>query len=657
MRDKRLRLFLALSAIISPAFLAGCSSSSVSPPPPIAPAAMGNVITSVGDASTEDWATIGVRVLGISLMPQGGGAAVPIYTAPSPAPYVNLVELDQLSEIIGNASIPAGTYTGAKISISANPGDVLLTAAADPSAGFAGTAGATVPSGQIEVQGANGSAGSMSVSFNVNLVSPLVVTANQTNALDLEFDLSHPAFLVAHVPVGGGTTLWAVNFRGPIRHRPHASLDHFLLRDHYATVLSVASNNLSLSADKDFPVYPPTNPETAIQTSVALNFQIDATDGTIFYDVDGKTSAVIKDLSSVASTLPGKFIRVTTRFQNDGTLVAVRMWASGSFNKLWLNPEGHVLHVNTNTNVVTVENELGFAIPVTVDANTQFFYRVPASALADATPIGVGPSFLANKDLVRGFKVHLSVDDPLASPLVAQTIDIENARYAGTISAANTTNFVYTNTFHTSTDDYSKTLPYLSSSSPNASNPAAGTMVTGFIWWNFTFPTLVDTGMSAIPDFVSATNGSANFGGTVGSLSASGVSRTTWADPSNPTGWSAIYAILQPTTAPLGTVTVPWVTSANGGSFSMGITGGTNSVAVDLSSTPQSATLVYQVDRTGGIVTISPIDITTANGLAAVAANVVNGTTVKVSGVPQADGSIKAYVLFYYTGVKPAAGS
>ena len=87
----------------------------------------------------------------------------------------------------------------------------------------------------------------------------------------------------------------------------------------------------------------------------------------------------------MASSLPGKFIRVTTRFQNDGTLVAVRMWASSSFNKLWLNPEGHILHVNSNTDVVTVENELGFPIPVTVDANIQFYYRVPASAVADAT--------------------------------------------------------------------------------------------------------------------------------------------------------------------------------------------------------------------------------------------------------------------------------
>ncbi len=527
MRDKCLRAFLAICAVIVPSLIMGCRIGSNNAPPPPPPASMGNVITTVGDASTEDWATIGVRVLSISLMPQGGGSPVAIYTAQSPAPFVNLVQLDQLSEIIGNASIPVGTYTGAKISISANSGDVLLTASADPSASFAGTAGATVPSSAIEFREQAEAPATCRVAFNVNLVAPLVVTANQTNALDLEFDLSHPAFLVANVPVGGGTTLWAVNFRGPIRHRPHAALDHFLLRDHYATVLSVASTNLSISADKDYPVYPPTNPETAIQSPLALTFQVDATDGTIFYDVDAKTSGVINDFSSVASSLPGKFIRVTTRFQNDGTLVAVRMWASSSFNKLWLNPEGHILHVNSNTDVVTVENELGFPIPVTVDANTQFYYRVPASAVADATAIGTGTSFLTNKDLVRGFKVHVSVADPLASPLVATTIDIENAKYAGTISAAGATSFVYTNTFHTATDDYSVTLPYISSASPNASNPAAGTMLTGFDWWNFTFPTSVNTGMSAIPNFVSATNGSANFGGTVGSFPAA------WSERSN----------------------------------------------------------------------------------------------------------------------------
>jgi len=38
-------------------------------------------------------------------------------------------------------------------------------------------------------------------------------------------------------------------------------------------------------------------------------------------------------------------------------------------------------------------------------------------------------------NLVRGFKVHGGVVDPLATPLVAQSIDIETAQYSGAISA------------------------------------------------------------------------------------------------------------------------------------------------------------------------------------------------------------------------------
>jgi hypothetical protein len=71
-------------------------------------------------------------MLSIALVPQGGGSAVTVWTAPTPAPYVNLEQLDQLGEILGNVSVPVGTYTGAVITIGANPGDLLLTVALHP---------------------------------------------------------------------------------------------------------------------------------------------------------------------------------------------------------------------------------------------------------------------------------------------------------------------------------------------------------------------------------------------------------------------------------------------------------------------------------------------------------------------------------------------
>src|ERR1700728_2284985 len=96
-----------------------------------------NVPMVISDASSEDWATIGVRILSIALIPQGGGSNVTVYTAPSPAPFTNLTMLDQLDELIGNATIPVGTYTGAVLTVSGNPTDILLITASNPEAGFA----------------------------------------------------------------------------------------------------------------------------------------------------------------------------------------------------------------------------------------------------------------------------------------------------------------------------------------------------------------------------------------------------------------------------------------------------------------------------------------------------------------------------------------
>src|SRR5215470_16951131 len=54
----------------------------------------------ISDDPTDDWAMIGVKIQSISLTPQGGGSPVTVYTAPNPPPVLNLVQLDQLSDIL-----------------------------------------------------------------------------------------------------------------------------------------------------------------------------------------------------------------------------------------------------------------------------------------------------------------------------------------------------------------------------------------------------------------------------------------------------------------------------------------------------------------------------------------------------------------------------
>ncbi len=643
--------FRLLSVSVAATLLAACGGggSSGSAPLSSAPSAQnGNVSMLISDASSEDWATIGVKVLSIALVPQGGGSNVTVYTAPSTVPMVNLAELDQIAEILGNSSVPVGTYTAAVLTVSANTGDVLLTVAANPETGFAEAAGTTIPSDRIQVQHPAGTAPNLTVPVNVAFVSPLVVSAGQNNALDLEFDLGHPAFLVGHVPPGVGNTLWAVNFNGPLRHHPLRDLPRLVLRHLYGDVASVAADNSAITVTKEFPTVPAVSPETAIATTQSLQILADSANGTIYYDVDAKTRTVIKDFSA-QTTLPGKSVRIAARYQEDGTLVATRIWASSQFNNVWLSPEGHVLHVDTTNNIVNVANESGRGVDLTIDANTQFFFREPQNPSADSTPIATGTAFLTNHDLVRGFKVHASVVDPLAVPLVAQSIDIETAVYTGKISAPDTTGFTLTRIFGTAQDDYVYTLSYIANATANGMD-AGGNAITGYKWWNFAYPTQVTSGTDAIASFVSATDGSVNLGGSMGTVPSRGASFVTWNDPANPNGWAARATILTPSTLPLGLVATGLANDA----FTMTVIGGTTAATVDVSAAAGSATLVYQVDCTGGIVTVSPIDITTSSGLATLTSGLSVGAPVKVYGVPQANGTLKAYVLTYFTGQAPA---
>src|ERR1700683_949269 len=380
------------------------NSMSTSPSPPTSQS--GNVAMLVSDASSEDWATIGVKILSIALVPQGGGSNVTVYTAPTPAPVVNLVELDQIAELLGNVSVPVGTYTGAVLTVSANSGDVLLTTSANPEPGFAAPAQTTIPGNQIEIQHTQGTAPNLTVPISVNFASPLVATAAASNALDLEFDLGHPAFIVDHVPpAADGGTIWAVDFDAPLRHHPLHDLSRLVLRHMYGDVTAV--DTASITITKEFPTEPAANPGAATSPTQSLQIMADPTNGTIFYDVDANTRAVITSFSA-ESSLAGKQVRIAARYQQGGTLIATRIWASASFDNVWLSPEGHVLRVNGATNVVTIENESGIGVPMVVNADTQFFFRQPQDALADATPIGTGPAFLASKNFVRGFKVHAS---------------------------------------------------------------------------------------------------------------------------------------------------------------------------------------------------------------------------------------------------------
>src|SRR5215467_6711290 len=233
MRHKLARRFSAVLTVVSIAIL--LTLISCGGRPDINPTLPSNMAIVISDDPTGDWATIGIKIQSIALTPQGGGAPITVYTAPNPVPVFNLVQLNQLGEVLANAQVPAGSYTAATLTLFANPGDVTLTASADPEPGFAGTPGASVPASQIEIVGAQGNAGSMTLPLQVSFDSPLVVKGNTSNALNIDFDLSHPAFLVAHVPPTG-PTIWSVNFGPACHERKVDDITRLVLRHIYGTV-------------------------------------------------------------------------------------------------------------------------------------------------------------------------------------------------------------------------------------------------------------------------------------------------------------------------------------------------------------------------------------------------------------------------------------
>lgn len=592
----------------------------------------------ISDASSDDWSLIGVQILSIALIPQAGGSNVFVYTAPSGGTFLNLEDLDDLGELLGDVPVPVGTYVGAVITVGANPGDVLLTTSSDPQAGFGAAAGTAIGSGAIQIQHAQGAAGSLTAPITVDFRSPLVVSSTGTpgSALDLEFDLSHPAFIIEHTPpAASGATIWAVNFDGPVRHRSIADLTRLVLRHMYGTLDSVASNGSSITITRDFATLPVVTPETAVQSSQQLTVLCDTINGTIVYDVDGRTSTTVSSFGGVAALTDGKYLRVAARFQQDGTLVATRIYASSTFNSIWLSPEGHVVHVDAANGIVTVDNESGRPVPVTVDAGTEFDFR--------GTMIGSGSGFLAGGNLVRGFKVHVTVDDPLQTPLHAQTIDIETADYSGAISQASSTGFTYTHDYFRTSDDYRVTLDFIAASTANGTD-GSGNPVLGFKYWDFAFPTLL-TDSNDVPNVATAF-----MDATSTSVTAYGLSGAIWGDSANLTGWSVPWTVLLPSPLPLATVTTGLVTSGTASTFTATELGTTAPLTVNVDSAGGSATLVYQVDRSGGVVTVSSIDIGSPSGFATFSTALTAGTPIKLYGVPQSNGTLNGYVLVYFTG-------
>ena len=152
-----------------------------------------------------------------------------VWTAPTPAPLINLEQLDQLGEILGNVSVPAGTYTAARCSRRRpTPATVLLTVAANPRAGFPATPGTSIRPEPIQIQRTQGSSGNLTVPVDCQLRQPARRSRPAEQQRGTRSGVRPGASGVhrgAHsAGRRDGATLWAVNFDGPVRRHPIADM-------------------------------------------------------------------------------------------------------------------------------------------------------------------------------------------------------------------------------------------------------------------------------------------------------------------------------------------------------------------------------------------------------------------------------------------------
>lgn len=625
------------SSATSTAAAVGTTGSSTASAPAPASHVQAPVPLMLSSDASRDWAKVAVKVLSVSLTPQNGSAAVTIYTAPSPAPAVDLEQLDHISQLLGNVPVPPGSYSGAVITVAANPGDVALTSSDDPDSGFPAPLSTPIPPQSIKIQQSQGGAGAMTAAIPVTFPTPYVVsaTAEAQDPLELDIPVSNPAFVQAHAPVTDDPTLWAVNFQGSVAAKAISDITSLVLRQMYGTLGTVASDGKSLIITRDYPTEPVADPETAVATQQQLTILADAGNGTQFYDVDAGSSETASNFVALAGLSPGRSLRISARYQADGSLVATQIWASDAFSGVWGGPEGHVTQVNASAGTLSVEDESGDPVRVQTDASTEFDYH--------GTPIATGSAFLATGHIVRGFEVHVSPRPGTSGHMVAQSIDIESAVFWGAISSTTLTGFTYASQFSRNSDNYTLPLSYISPSTANGT-AANGTPIAGYDYWNFAFPTEIVYGDAAAADFQLATSGS---------LTAYGLSAATWNDPAAPSAWALRSTMLLPAPLGLARVATGLVTSGYTSTFGLTPLGASSPITVQLITASGSAPLVYRVNRDHGDLTMTPLDITTSSGLAQLSTALTPGAYVNVFAIPKSTAMVQAYTLLYYTGINP----
>jgi len=449
---------LAAAGVAGLVFLSACNITSSTA------GGTGHVNLLVTDAPSDDWQQVTVKVNSISLRKTDDQSWNSVWTADATDPNsgkLNLVDLSGVAQILGNATIPAGSYDRLKLVIDTNPATMTLV---DDS-------GTTIDPANISVVDPSGK-GEIKV-----VISPALTVADGGVAnLQVDFDLAHPLSII----VQNGKVVINLQIR-------HKAVPRNLRDIQFARNIG---NVTALDGTTGFSM--------KTLEGADLTFGVDA--NTIYVDVDANQPG------NFAGLVVDKGVLVASNMNSDGSLFARRVWY-GDITKLPVyTPEGLVRRVGDNWLKILNKNAEPTANSGHYchwDWDTVYVNDATIWTFHDTISLGTGTAVLQN--IRRGFRVSVEFEDPNVTPRVAKSINVQSAHDEGAIRSVSATGFTFGG------GDYCNgwTSNVLPNGGQHYTHDWAFSAITDhvFSWWFFGLPSGVSTSVQDFTDTVNQAKG------------------------------------------------------------------------------------------------------------------------------------------------------
>ena len=400
------------------------------------------------DGPTDDWQEVTVVLKSVSLHNRDGNSWEDVWTADPAAPdagKVNLVDLSGVALILGQATIPVGTYNRLKLVINTDPATMKLV----------DDIGNQIDPGQITVvdPGRRGE-------IRIDISPAITVVESETTNLQVDFDLAHPLSIVNL----DGKVIINLQIR-------HKALPRRILNLQFARSIG----DLTAADGNTF----------TIKTLHAAEITFNVNANTIYVDADANQPGTFVGLTALVGQ--GAAL-VASNMNSDGSLYARRVWYAAGVDTLpRFTPEGLVRRVGDNWLRILIKRTQTTANlrhscdwnvdTVFVDENTVWTFQ-------DNISMGTGTAVL--RHIRRGFRVEVTYANIDVYPRVAKSINVHSAHEEGVITDVTDANISFG-----WWDRQVRLLPY------------SAVADHAFAWWYFGLPS---SASPDIQDFIDTVN-------------------------------------------------------------------------------------------------------------------------------------------------------